>query len=803
MDDEDKYTDQLREMIDNRDFQQDSQANPHEQSYTDMAGQIWKDGSVVKSNEVETGNYQLYDQVRSSATKLMSKDSSVKQNPNGFSDQEIVNYLQGAGRNGGVQPKISADDVTEMKAKWASDSAYFLNRDIVTTGAHGPLTNKDDQKAIAEFVNKSSPAELIKNDLPPNLSANREDGLELRGNPNGSRRGSRGLGISMSKDEKRIYDIQKANEFLTLQSPNMDKIAQTVYDRIQKDPNLSKNIASNLDGALGEAIKKIGDQAPNKLAKTEFNARAAQFRVDWASKAQSAQYNIDQEKFQSDIAGQGQFLAQQASQDHQHEQKLIMDAYNSTGVALRGGMKPDQAQRHLQKTILDIKQGSVNNLIQVAPELAMKRLQSGDYDALGPGVMKSMRMAQAALDARSKQISSSLSKRESDIVSGKYTDYQLEDPRNYAPRDQNRIAAYNNLVAKASETRALTSNELTTLAQTSDDPMRRKLARSALDQIHDDPTTYAYKQGIVERVVLDGSPESAQKFTENHHRIKSVLGLPDNGPMEANPLPKDNVSAVINTLSSGNTENIVKTVNYINAFGDLAPNIINQIGRAQGGEIIKLFANQTDKRTIADIATGYSAKGILPNIGKGDRKEDTFEATKQSFDIKPKVIGNSNYLYSQDPNALKAIQYGAVGSTLSRNGENASLQDFQANVDKVSGAVTLQSAGNWFGSDDYKTIPIKGMSASDMHSTIKGLTNDDFKQYGNSASPKDGNQKTTPYASDGYPVNFKDISPDRFQYIPIKYGQYALLKDGSPLRTSDGEIYTINLDAYNKDKNNQ
>jgi hypothetical protein len=53
--------------------------------------------------------------------------------------------------------------------------------------------------------------------------------------------------------------------------------------------------------------------------------------------------------------------------------------------------------------------------------------------------------------------------------------------------------------------------------------------------------------------------------------------------------------------------------------------------------------------------------------------------------------------------------------------------------------------------------------------------------------------RTMPYAADGEPVDFSQVSPKAFQYIPITQGKYALLHKGKPLRTIDGKVYSIDL----------
>ncbi|MBX9737103.1 MAG: hypothetical protein K2X32_09275 [Phycisphaerales bacterium] len=597
-------------------------------------------------------------------------------------------------------------------------------------------------------------------------AANRKAGTPQRGRLNRS-------GKYLNNEQ---FDIQSANQFLTLTGTQFDKDAQTLLKQIASDPNLSRNLTQNITERLSGLIDRYTKTAPNEIAATNFKSRATEQALQIAAYSRRMERGKAISQYGQSIKSQVDLLADKVYRDPAQEAKALQDLRNSGLAAAKSGLSRTDLQEFLFNAPKRILKASISGLIATNPELAIKRLESGELAGklLYNDREKLHRSALNALAGQNKQIAGSFENRITKIAKGAYTDFNPENEQNYYPEIRGKVKQYNEYLSYAATIRQTPTAQLSQLAELSNNPNIQDLAAKAVVERRKNPLDYAYRSRDVRPVILDGSVEAVKRHLLNIDSLEMMYGEPI-----TKPLTSDYRKILSEELDSGNLQRITSAVEQLKAFGTRTDDAVKQLSAKN--DHIQAFLFAPDKTTLARIVTGMNVKT--------DKDSSAYNSSDGTALIKEQF---GPYFMKDAPGALQAMHFSTIGLQTSE-GNTHSYQD---SLQKATGVATLKqnSTGFWSGPSYTTLLPTINTTAEEFDTQIKSMRNQDFAKYSNKVADNNPTWSGA-FASNRRQVDFSDISPDSFKYIPTSPGKYAVLLDDKPLRTSSGDVYTVDFKA--------
>jgi hypothetical protein len=572
------------------------------------------------------------------------------------------------------------------------------------------------------------------------------------------------------------FDIQTANQFLTLTGTQFDKDAKTLFKQIASDPKLSRNLTQSLSDNLSTLIDRYTKTAPNEIAAANFKSRATQQALEITAYSRRMERGKSIAQYGESLQNQIDILADNVYRDPGQEAKVLQDIKNSGLAAAKSGLSRKDLQELLFNAPKRILKASISGLIATNPELAIKRLESGELAGklLYNDREKLHRSAIASLTGQMKQVAGSFEDRIAKIAKGAYTDFSLEDETKYFPSVRGKVRQYNEYVEYAATIRQTPTAQLSLLAETSNNPNIQDLAAKAVFERRKNPLDYAYRSKDVRPVILDGSIESVKRHLLNIDAIETIYGDPVTKPLTSNYR-----EILAEDLNSGNLQRITSAIDQLKAFGTRTDDAIKQLSAKNENLQALFFA--PDKTTLARIVTGMGVK---------TGKDSSAYNSSEGINLIQEQLGP--YFMKDSPGALQAMHFAAIGFQASE-GNTASYQD---SLKQSSGIVSIKqnSSNFWFGSSYSTVLPTANTTAEEFSTQISSMRNQDFAKYSNKVD--DNNPiGSGAFASNRRQVDFSDISPDSFKYIPTSPGKYSVLLDDKPLRTAKGDIYTVDFKA--------
>jgi hypothetical protein len=257
--------------------------------------------------------------------------------------------------------------------------------------------------------------------------------------------------------------------------------------------------------------------------------------------------------------------------------------------------------------------------------------------------------------------------------------------------------------------------------------------------------------------------QMARMAAEAQHR----LGLGD----PVSPISKGNHMALQEKMKSLPAENQLELIQGLKFFGSEGRSaIVKNLSKDAPEMSVAIELSGGKKKLATEILHGAQMlrTDIQGNkLGKTPQQVQVLEASNSVFGDLFKNNPAEAKKYIDAASAVYAYRSGA-------GNKDAPSQDYTEILKEVSGAVTM---GGFF--SGYKTIvPEPGMTKQDFQSLIDKAV----PQLAGDISYADGNK-----------VDWNNVSPDNFQYLPLNSGKYEIRYRGFPMIGSDGNRAVVDF----------
>jgi hypothetical protein len=427
------------------------------------------------------------------------------------------------------------------------------------------------------------------------------------------------------------------------------------------------------------------------------------------------------------------------------------------------------------------------------PSAAMSALEAGNYSKFGAAFENQIR---TRVDSQFKSQISDLNKQGDDITQRIINDQAM-------PADLSSTVARAAALANHDPAVAIRFNELQRLqdfstsmraqpleaqkdelinlaSQSKDDPsitpqLREnmdKVLRANISSMESDPLGYVAKHNLIDLPPLPNDPSTPQgQAAIQQRRLAVAAARTITGQVDAVPMTTGELEARAAKLS---TLAPLEQMQYMKALSQFGPDLAPAIAKRVAGK------GEQDPMAVALMRFNDDQEVAL-NILKGNallRKGGTASTAKEAD--RKAAVADIATIFPEDPElqiqVLKAADAYRVGT-------GADVLD----KDHVSKVVNQISAGGFFGG--YKTIaPKAGMSRSDFNDTIGQLSLTDMIKFGN------GEPAYSPGSV--FDPSIDSLSNYEIKPVDLYSGNYYVLKQGKALKTSDGNVYRVNLKNF-------
>ncbi len=568
--------------------------------------------------------------------------------------------------------------------------------------------------------------------------------------------------------------VVTANQFLTTAGNRFEQLARQVYGRLQSNNEYVKDGVNILDSNLQQLAEIISKDAPNDLARAEFNKRAAEYRYDMSRLAAEGQIQAGKQEFANEIDKQSHVLSSMAYHDPSTVNTLLDKAQYIADTARQRGLNPDSVQQSLRETRRKIQTSALNAVMEKDPRQVQALIDSGAYNELGGEALKQF---SATADAATKKEFNFANKQLDDAMSkmkeGAYSNYHQLD-LNKIPKEFREKAQQYNLYGQAAQrVKASNYDGIVSLANSSD-PIQADVARAAKKLLDTNPYQYALDQRIIPEISIK-TPADVDKQIQNIKTIETKFGVEVNNPLDKNQLQK-----AVSALKSKQPGVINQAMDLINSFGEYREKAIAQI--AQHEPNVSIFARANTPEDRINILAGMGAGKVEGFV------DPAVAVAKLNSDEK-----YGKYFMQGNPDSILPSYYAAKGLAAT-SGD----LDFDKNIKTALGSISMKGGGrSVFGfSKSYETLPpVPKMSADEFKKNLDSFTNEDIAKFGNSKSRGlDGVEyNTLPHYADGTVVDFSKEKASSFQWTPYDDNNYVALMDGKPLMTADHRPFLVDL----------